>query len=275
MRIALVLEYDGTGFRGWQSQADGGGVQDAVEAAVGAIADHPVRVACAGRTDAGVHATAQVVHFDTLADRPLSAWVRGVNARLPKTVSIRHAQEVDAAFHARFSATGRRYRYVLLNRPQRPGLDADRVGWEHRALSLETMRRAAALLVGQHDFSAFRSAECQAKSPVRTLYRLAVSQSGERFVFDLHANAFLHHMVRNLVGSLAMVGSGRQPVDWLAGVLAGRDRSRAAPTFSPSGLYLTGVDYDSSWNMKVGAGETASPLLLDIPCSAPGSRSAD
>lgn len=265
MRVALVLEYDGAGFLGWQSQACGGGVQDALEAAVGAVADHPLRVTCAGRTDAGVHATAQVVHFDTTARRPLTAWVRGVNAHLPTTVSVRHAREVDEAFHARFSATGRRYRYLLLNRPQRPGLDAGRVGWDHHRLDLAQMRRAALFLIGEHDFSAFRSAECQAKSPVRTLYRLAIEVTGDLLVFDFHANAFLHHMVRNLVGSLAMVGSGRRPAEWMGEVLEGRERSRAAPTFSPAGLYLTGVDYDPAWNLKVGAGDTARSIQFSLP----------
>lgn len=260
MRIALVIEYDGSGFFGWQSQSGGNTVQDAVEAAVSVVADMPTRVVCAGRTDTGVHALAQVVHFDTDAVRPLSAWVRGVNAHLPETVAVRHAQLMSAEFHARFSATGRRYRYLLLNRPQRPGVSHRRVGWYHRPLDLGMMQTAALSVLGEQDFTAFRSAECQAKSPVRTLHQLAIQREGELFIFDLHANAFLHHMVRNLVGSLIMVGSGKYPPQWMADILAGRDRSLAAPTFSPAGLYLTGVDYDPVWDLKVGAGGTA--LLL-------------
>lgn len=260
MRIALIIEYDGSDFFGWQSQSSGNTVQDAVEAAVSAVADAPTRVVCAGRTDTGVHALAQVVHFDTDAARPLSAWVRGVNAHLPGTVAVRHAQWVSAEFHARFSATGRRYRYLLLNRPQRPGVSHRRVGWYHRPLDLGMMQTAALSVLGEQDFTAFRSAECQAKSPVRTLYQLSIQCEGELFIFDLHANAFLHHMVRNLVGSLIMVGSGKHPPQWMAAILAGRDRSLAAPTFSPAGLYLTGVDYDPVWDLKVGAGGTA--LLL-------------
>jgi tRNA pseudouridine38-40 synthase len=261
MRIALALEYDGSGFHGWQSQAGGGTVQDALESALGKVADHPVRVQCAGRTDAGVHATGQVVHFDTTAERPVTAWVRGVNAHLPKAAAVLGAQEVEASFHARFSATGRHYRYLLLNRPQRPAIAADRIGWYHRPLDEDAMRQAAAQVVGEFDFSAFRSAECQAKSPVRVLRRCNISRSGDLVVFDLHANGFLHHMIRNLVGSLIMVGNGRHPPQWLGDILAGCDRTRAAPTFPPSGLYLTGVDYDAAWNLKVGAGRTApNPL---------------
>lgn len=236
-------------------------MQDQIEAALSAVADVPTRVVCAGRTDTGVHALAQVVHFDTEAVRPLTAWVRGVNAHLPETIAVVGAQEVAPDFHARFSAVGRHYRYVLLNRPQRPGLMNRRVGWYHRPLDLDSMQAAARQVVGEHDFSAFRSAECQAKSPVRTLYRFSIRQERDLFVFDLHANAFLHHMVRNLVGALLAVGSGKQAAPWLAELLVGRDRSVAAPTFSPAGLYLTGVDYDPQWNLKVGAGGTA---LFDL-----------
>lgn len=257
MRFALVIEYDGSGFLGWQSQTGGETVQDAVEAALSVVADAPTRVVCAGRTDTGVHATAQVVHFDTEAVRPLSAWVRGVNAHLPESVAVTHAQAVPEDFHARFSATGRHYRYLLLNRPQRSGLSHHRVGWYHRPLTLELMREATSHAVGEHDFSAFRSADCQAKTPVRSLYRLDIAQQANLYIFDLHANAFLHHMVRNLIGTLTTIGAGKQSPHWMAELLAGRDRSLAAPTFSPAGLYLTGVDYDPVWKMKVGAGETA------------------
>jgi tRNA pseudouridine38-40 synthase len=257
MRIALGLEYDGTDFCGWQSQAGGGAVQDALEAALSAIADAPTRVTCAGRTDAGVHALAQVVHFDTDAIRPDTAWVRGVNAHLPASVAVRWAQPVAGDFHARFSARGRRYRYLLLNRGERPGLMARRVGWFHRPLDADAMAAAARLVLGEHDFSAFRAVECQAKSPVKTLRRADVARHGDLLVFDFEASAFLHHMVRNLVGALVYVGKGAHPPAWLDELLAGRDRARAAPTFEACGLYFAGVDYDPVWQLRVGAGDTA------------------
>jgi tRNA pseudouridine38-40 synthase len=257
VRIALGVEYEGSGFCGWQSQAGGGAVQDALEAALSMVADAPTRVVCAGRTDAGVHAIGQVVHFDTDAVRPDTAWVRGVNAHLPASVAVRWAKPVPDDFHARCSARGRRYRYLLLNRGERPGLMAKRVGWFHRPLDADTMRAAAALLLGEHDFSAFRSVECQAKSPVKTLRRADVARHGDLLVFDFEASAFLHHMVRNIVGALVYVGKGAHPPEWLGELLAGRDRARAAPTFEACGLYFAGVDYDPVWQLEVGAGDTA------------------
>ena len=235
MRIALGVEYCGTLFRGWQSQAGGGTVQDALEAALAKIAGEPVGCLCAGRTDAGVHATQQVVHFDAPVERPLTAWVRGVNTHLPDGVAVRWAQPVSDAFHARFSAHGRRYRYLLLNRPQRPGLWQGRVGWFHGSLDLEKMQNAAVNLLGEHDFSAFRAAGCQAKSPVKLMTQANVRQSGSLFVFDFAASAFLHHMVRNLVGTLVYIGKGAQPVEWVGELLQMKDRKLAAPTFSPDG----------------------------------------
>ncbi len=264
MRIALGLEYDGSTFCGWQSQVGGGAVQDALEAALCVVANGPIRVVCAGRTDAGVHALAQVVHFDTDAVRPDSAWVRGVNAHLPSSVAVRWAQPVAADFHARFSARGRRYRYVLLNRGQRPGLMAHRVGWYHRPLDADSMAQAASLVLGEHDFSAFRASECQAKSPVKTLRRAEVTRHGDQLVFDFEASAFLHHMVRNLVGALVYVGKGAHPPAWLGELLAGRDRARAAPTFEASGLYFAGVDYDPAWNLNAGTDATSTPLPYPI-----------
>ena len=257
MRIALGLEYEGSGFCGWQSQASGCAVQDVLEAALSEVADSPTRVVCAGRTDAGVHALAQVVHFDTEAVRPITAWVRGINAHLPASVAVRWAQPVSSDFHARFSALGRRYRYLLLNRAERPGVMALRVGWFHRLLDADAMACAASLLLGEHDFSAFRAVECQAKSPVKILRRADVARHGDLLVFDFEASAFLHHMVRNLVGALVYVGKGAHPPEWVGELLAGRDRSRAAPTFEACGLYFAGVDYDPVWQLKVGAGETA------------------
>ena len=260
MRIVLGLEYDGSGFCGWQSQAGGGAVQDALESALSIVADAPTRVVCAGRTDAGVHALAQVVHFDTDAVRPESAWVRGVNTHLPASVAVRWARPVSGEFHARFSARGRHYRYLLLNRGERPGLMARRVGWFHRPLDAEVMATAAGLLLGEHDFSAFRAAECQAKSPVKTLRRVDVTRRGDLLVFDVEANAFLHHMVRNMVGALVYVGKGAHPPEWIGEILASRDRARAAPTFEACGLYFAGVDYDSVWQLKVGADDAAIML---------------
>lgn len=264
VRIALGLEYDGTGFSGWQSQAGGKTVQDALEAALSAIACVPIRVVCAGRTDAGVHATAQVVHFDTCAERPDTAWVRGGNAHLPHAVAVRWAVPVSMDFHARFAARGRSYRYLLLNRPERPGLLAGKVGWCHRPLDLTPMQTAAACLLGEHDFSSFRASECQAKSPVRTLYRFDIVRQGDLVIFDCCGNAFLHHMVRNLVGALVHVGLGRETPAWFAGLLAARDRRLGAPTFAPDGLYLTGVDYGEQWALPQRGRIMAAPQLPGV-----------
>ncbi|HEY7945893.1 MAG TPA: tRNA pseudouridine(38-40) synthase TruA [Casimicrobiaceae bacterium] len=249
MRIALGLEYDGAPFHGWQTQADGSGVQDALERALAAIADHPVTVTAAGRTDAGVHAAMQVVHFDTDAQRADTAWVRGVNALLPASIAVRWAIGATDGFHARFAAAGRHYTYLLLDRPVRPALLAGRVGWYHRPLALAPMRAAADALLGRHDFSAFRAAECQAKSATRTLDRLDIAREDDMIRFELHADAFLQHMVRNIVGALVYVGNGRQRPAWIGELLAGLDRTRAAPTFAAAGLYLTGVDYEQRWNL--------------------------
>jgi len=224
-------------------------VQDLLEAALAEIAGMPVATVAAGRTDAGVHATGQIVHFDAPVERPLTAWVRGVNSHLPDGVAVLWAREVPADFHARFSARGRAYRYLLVNRPVRSAVLAGRAGWFHHPLDGVAMQAAADLLLGRHDFSAFRAAECQARSPVRELRRATVTQQGELLVFDFAADAFLHHMVRNLVGSLVYVGKGGHPPEWVAEVLAGRDRKRAAPTFSADGLYLVGVDYEPHWGL--------------------------
>jgi len=259
LRIALGLSYDGAPFAGWQSQPAGNTVQDRLEAALAAVADGPVRVVAAGRTDAGVHAAAQVCHFDTMAERPLSAWVRGTNAHLPESVAVQWACEVDEDFHARFSAVARTYVYVLYNHPVRPALHARQVGWFHRPLDVVAMQRAAKLLLGEHDFSAFRSAECQAAHPVRVMQAVNVSTHGPYVVFRFTANAFLHHMVRNLVGSLVYVGKGAQPPEWMRELLAQRDRSAAAPTFSPAGLYLTEVRYPDTWRLPAFA-----PMILPL-----------
>ena len=249
MRLALGIEYAGDAFCGWQSQPSGCGVQDALEAALSEIAARKVRVAAAGRTDAGVHAVSQIVHFDTDAQRPATAWVRGVNTLLPPGAAVLWAQGVADEFHARFSATARHYTYLLLSRSERPALLARRVGWYHGALDVAAMRAGAAYLAGAHDFSAFRAAECQAKSPVKTLARIDVGAQGALLRFDFTADAFLHHMVRNIVGSLVYVGAGRHPPAWIDDLLTARDRTRAAPTFAPDGLYLTGADYDARFGL--------------------------
>lgn len=248
-RIALGIEYDGSDFCGWQTQPQGGSVQDALQKALGQLAAEPVRLLCAGRTDAGVHATAQVAHFETHAQRPLSAWVRGVNTALPERIAVRWAQPVSPDFHARFSAHGRRYRYLLLNRPERPGLWSGKVGWYHAPLDLAAMQAAAARVLGTHDFSAFRAAGCQAVSPVKTLTEVSLVQRGAMLVFDFAGNAFLHHMVRNLVGSLVDIGKGNHPPEWMDTLLAQRDRRAAAATFAASGLYLSGIDYAPCWGL--------------------------
>ena len=243
MRIALGIEYAGDVFCGWQSQPSGCGVQDALERALGQIAGEPITTIAAGRTDAGVHATAQIVHFDTTKERPVTAWVRGVNTLLPKDAGILWAQPVVGDFHARFVATARHYTYLLLARPERPALNARRVGWYHAPLDVDAMRVAAVHLAGTHDFSAFRAAECQAKSPVKTLTRIDVGTQGSLIRFDFSADAFLHHMLRNIVGSIVYVGAGKHPPAWIGELLVARDRTRAAPTFAPDGLYLAGADY--------------------------------
>jgi tRNA pseudouridine38-40 synthase len=249
MKIAIGIEYDGSRFHGWQSQPSGETVQDHLERALAAIAGETLRLAAAGRTDAGVHALAQVAHFETAAARPTSAWVRGVNTLLPQTVAVQWAVPVADDFHARYSAVSRSYRYVLYNHPVRPALHHGRVGWFHAPLDPAAMRAAAAHLAGEHDFSAFRSSECQAKSPVRNLRTCAIHQRGPYLSFELTANGFLHHMVRNIVGCLVHIGKGRQPPGWMGEVLSSRDRNQAAPTFAPDGLYLTAVEYAPAWNL--------------------------
>jgi tRNA pseudouridine38-40 synthase len=261
VRIALGLEYDGAAFTGWQTQPDGRGVQDALERGLAAVAARPTATVCAGRTDTGVHALDQVVHFDTDAARPLGAWVRGVNRFLPPAMAVRWAREVPDAFHARFGAVRRTYEYWILNDPVRSPLAHGRAGWVFRPLDAGAMHEAAARLVGRHDFTSFRSAECQAASPVRDLHELSVARRGRLIRVRASANAFLHHMIRNIVGTLVYVGLGRRDPPWAAEVLAARDRARAAPTFSPAGLYLVRVEYDPSFRLP--APSAPVPAWLD------------
>lgn len=249
MRVVLGLEYRGVGFCGWQSQPQGCGVQDALETAVSAIAGAKTAVTAAGRTDTGVHAAFQVAHFDTTARRPLTAWVRGVNSHLPAGVAVLWAREVGEDFHARFAAIQRGYRYVLLNHPVRPGLNSGLIGWHHRPLDAAAMNLAAAQLLGQHDFSAFRAAECQARSPVKELRLAHVERSGDYLLCDFRADGFLHHMVRNLMGCLVQIGAGSQPPGWIREILDSRDRTRAAPTFDAAGLYLTHIRYPAHFGL--------------------------
>jgi tRNA pseudouridine38-40 synthase len=249
MRIALGVEYDGSSYNGWQSQPDGNTVQDTLQAALSQIASQPIAIIAAGRTDAGVHALEQVVHFDTQSNRPLTAWVRGVNALLPSNIAVLWAHPVPDEFHARFSAQARSYRYILYNRPMRSALRYGKVGWFYQPLDLAAMRLAAQYLLGEHDFSAFRAAECQAKSPVKTLTQLDIVQQGDSFIFELSANAFLHHQVRNFVGCLVYIGKGKHPPEWMQQVLQSRSRSQAAATFAPDGLYLKSVKYDLKWGL--------------------------
>ncbi|MDH5710113.1 MAG: tRNA pseudouridine(38-40) synthase TruA [Gammaproteobacteria bacterium] len=249
-RIALGVEYNGSRFNGWQMQLqDARTVQDQVQKALSKVADHPVSVVCAGRTDTGVHATAQVVHFDTTAERKLKAWVMGSNVHLPEDVSILWAKPVDNDFSARFSATKRSYRYVILNRSARTAIHGKQVTWVHDALDVEAMHAAAQALVGEHDFSSFRSSICQAKHARRMMHSINVSREGEYIYLDLCANAFLHHMVRNIVGSLLMIGRGEQPVTWMADLLALKDRSKAGPTAAAYGLYLVAVEYPQQYDL--------------------------
>jgi tRNA pseudouridine38-40 synthase len=249
VRIALGIEYDGAGFSGWQTQPDGRAVQDAIESSLASIAGHPVSTVCAGRTDAGVHALDQVVHFDTDVSRPLTAWVRGTNRFLPSAISVRWAREVPADFHARFGARRRRYNYWLLNDPVRSPLAHGRATWVFRALDEAAMQQAAALLVGTHDFTSFRSTECQAASPMRELHQLEVRRFGRWLRLSATANAFLHHMMRNIAGTLVAVGTGRQRPEWAGEVLAARDRSVAAATLAADGLYLARVEYDGRFDL--------------------------
>ena len=248
-RIALAVEYDGSPFCGWQYQDHSPSVQEHVEKALSKVANCPVRVICDGRTDTGVHATAQIIHFDTEVERTAHSWVFGANANLPDSISLLWAKEVSTEFHARFSAVRRRYRYVILNRRVRHALLAKRAVWEYRALDETRMAEAAGYLVGEHDFSSYRAMACQAKSPVRTLYQLDVTRQGELVILDLEANAFLHHMVRNIAGVLMTIGAGEQQAEWANEVLQRRDRTLGGVTAPSGGLYLTGVDYPDEFEL--------------------------
>ncbi len=250
MRLALGISYNGSAYQGWQSQTSGLTVQDKLEAALGRFT-HQKRLAvlCAGRTDAGVHGLMQVIHFDTVLSRDPNAWVRGPNSHLPRDIAVQWAHPVPDAFHCRASALSRRYVYVVLASPVRPSVDAGRVGWVYQPLNLEAMRQAARHLIGAHDFSSFRASSCQALSPVKNLLCADIHQRGAYWRFEFEANAFLHRMIRNIMGCLLAVGQGKYPPEWLLDVLAARNRDAAAPTFAPDGLYFLGPRYDAHWGL--------------------------
>lgn len=259
-RIALGIEYDGTDFRGWQTQQPGvRTVQECLEAALSKVANHPVAVVCAGRTDAGVHGTGQVVHFDSDAPREMKSWIMGANTNLPRDVTVRWAVPVDDGFHARFSAVSRRYRYVIYNHARPPALYRNQVTWNYRPLDVAAMREAAGYLVGEHDFTAYRSVHCQAKSPLKTMHSLTLYEHGKVLVLEAHANAFLMHMVRNIAGVLMSVGAGKKPPHWAREVLEGRDRRKGAATAPPFGLYLVEIEYPDSFALPK---DSLGPLWL-------------
>lgn len=243
MKVACGVEYDGSRFHGWQQQIGVRTIQPYVEAALSKVANHPLRVCCAGRTDAGVHATGQVVHMETSAERSMRSWTLGANVNLPDDVSVLWARPVADTFDARFSAMSRTYRYIICNRLTRPGLWRGKVAWDLRPLDERKMAAAARSLIGEHDFSAFRAKGCQAKHPVRAIRRMDVTRSGDFVVIEVEANAFLLHMVRNVAGVLAAIGAGERDPDWAGQVLEGRDRAAGGVTAPPDGLYLTRVQY--------------------------------
>jgi tRNA pseudouridine38-40 synthase len=243
MRFALGVEFEGSGFSGWQRQSSGRTVQASMETALARVADAPVEVVCAGRTDTGVHATGQVVHFDTRAVRGTDSWLRGGNSHLPHDIRIQWARPVADGFHARFSARRRHYRYVISSTTTSPAILRHLVCHVRQPLDLQVMRAAASALLGEHDFTSLRAAACQAKTPVRTIHRLDVTRSGDWVYIDVEANAFLHHMVRCIAGMLISIGVGDRPPGWMEEVLAARDRTRAGVNAPAAGLYLVRVEY--------------------------------
>ena len=249
MRVALVVEYDGSQYHGWQAQSGLRTVQGTLEAALSRIADQEISVVCAGRTDTGVHASHQVIHFDSNKARSIRSWIYGANTYLPKDVSVRGGKEVTDAFHARYSATARHYRYVIQNTPVRPALLRSNLTWQYRPLDHQLMHQAAQHLIGEHDFTSFRAIECQSKTPMRNLMQLEVHRKQHFVILDITANAFLHHMVRNIVGVLMAIGSGSKPVDWIIEVLHAKDRKLGAETAPPYGLCLAGVTYPPEFDM--------------------------
>jgi len=250
MRIALMVEYDGSQYHGWQAQAGLHTIQQVLEQALSRVADRDVSVVCAGRTDTGVHATNQVIHFDCEAERTIRAWIHGANSYLPKDVCVKWGREMPETFHARFSAISRRYRYVIYNSSIRPAIFRSNVTWQYRPLDHRTMHEGSQCLLGEHDFTSFRALECQSKTPMRNVLSIKVERNGDFVVIDICANAFLHHMVRNIAGVLIAVGSGRKPVSWVNEVLLAKDRKLGAETAPPYGLYLVGVHYPPEYTVS-------------------------
>ncbi len=259
MRIAAGIEYDGTAYNGWQKVETGVGVQAVVEGALGRVANHDVAVTCAGRTDAGVHATAQVVHFDTSSERSMRSWLLGTNSNLPDDVCLTWVKPIREDFHARYAATARTYRYLILNRLVRSALHRHRAWWVHEDLVAEAMHEAGQLLLGEHDFSAFRAAGCQARTPMRSVTSLAVSRHGDWLCLTVTANAFLQHMVRNVTGVLVEIGRGDRPVHWVKDVLAGKDRTLGGVAAPPHGLTLISVDYPAEFDIPMPAAPALFP----------------
>jgi tRNA pseudouridine38-40 synthase len=254
IRIALGVTYNGQNYDGWQSQPSGNTIQDKLEAALTQFSTEKIGTLCAGRTDAGVHGLMQVVHFDTTIKRTPNSWIRGTNTYLPKDIAVQWAQEMPPSFHCRASAVSRRYAYILLESPVRPSIETGRVGWIFRPLDEQAMQEAAKYLIGEHDFSSFRAAACQALSPVKeirqiSIYRRSSREGSAYWRFEFEANAFLHHMIRNIMGCLLWVGQGLKPAEWMMEVLSARHRDAAAPTFSPDGLYFLGPQYDAQWGL--------------------------
>ena len=261
-RVVLGVEYDGSGYFGWQAQQHRPSVQSVLEQALTKVANHPVTVICAGRTDTGVHALEQVVHFDTVAERSLFAWIMGGNANLPDDVRITWAKPAHGDFHARYSAVARFYRYIILNRPVHSALRHQQVTWCPHPLNAETMHRAAQHLIGEHDFSSFRAQGCQSVSPCRLLYFINVWRDGDQVIMDISANAFLHHMVRNIAGVLMEIGAGKRAPDWTLELLQVKDRKQAARTASPCGLYLGAVYYPDQYGLE------KHPVFAQLPADA-------
>ena len=251
MRIAAGIEYDGSAYHGWQSQTGIHTIQSHIETALSRVADQPIQIICAGRTDAGVHAIGQVIHFDTTAQRPNKAWIFGTNTYLPSDIGVTWIRTVSDDFHARFSAISRRYHYLIYTRSIRPSIGHHQVTWNHRALDLERMSQAAAFLVGKHDFTSYRGTNCQSKSPIRTVTELIITCRGNMIVLDICANAFLQHMVRNIAGVLMSIGAGEHEPEWARDVLDARDRKAAGITAPPHGLYLVNVQYPAQFGISV------------------------
>jgi len=266
-KVALVIEYKGTEYKGWQAQKyDVPTVQEHLETALSKIAAHTVKVVCAGRTDASVHASAQVVHFETDVERSERAWTLGVNSHLPKDIAVVAASYMHSSFHARFSAVSRRYRYVIYSNPLRPAIMSKEVTWTHKKLDINKMKEAASVFIGKHDFSSFRAVGCQANSPIRTILNFQVYESGQYIVLDVRANAFLHHMIRNFAGVLMSIGAGEESVSWASRVLAAKDRNKGGITGPPEGLYFVDAQYPAEFKVpKVALGPHFLPYFEEPP----------